>query len=52
MAHLLEIPNPKCRCGAKATVTLYNRYNARCGDYCARCGKAEVKRLTAEEWTK
>ncbi len=52
MAHLREIPKPKCRCGAKATVTLYNRYNAACGDYCARCGKAEAKRLTEQETPK
>ena len=39
MAYLKEIVFPRCPCKKKATVTLFNRFNAPVGDYCGPCGK-------------
>jgi hypothetical protein len=45
MAYSIEISKPKCRCGKRATVQVFNRYNALVGNFCKKCGEAKVKEL-------
>jgi hypothetical protein len=49
MAYLRKLERPKCCCGKPATVELINRYNASCGQYCARCGARAHKQLCESE---
>jgi hypothetical protein len=47
--HTRSIENKCKHCGARATVELYNRYNAPSGYFCKKCGEKEAKRLEAWE---
>ena len=43
MSHLRPISKPKCPCGKRASVRLFNRYNSELGAYCSSCGKRELR---------
>lgn len=48
-AYLTEIWKPRCPlCQKPATVTVFNRYNARVGTYCLRHGTETVAKLNKE----
>jgi hypothetical protein len=50
MAYLKDISSYACQgCGGKATVELYNRYNALVARYCRKCGTQREKGLSAQE---
>lgn len=52
MAHLRPIPQRRCSsaaCGRKATVELYNRFNASCGFYCGPHGREAERELQGRE---
>lgn len=49
MAYTKEIPIWICKCNRKATVTVFNRYNANLGNYCKRHGNELVKELKKTE---
>lgn len=49
MAHLREIVRQKCTCGKYATVILYNKFNAACGNYCKRCGNVALEKLVGKK---
>jgi hypothetical protein len=43
-------PPPTCgRCGKKATMEVFNRYNARAGTFCAKCGPMMLESLRRAE---
>jgi hypothetical protein len=52
VAILVEIPRRKCQrpgCVRPATVTLFNRANVWCGDFCYKCGVRAERDLQARE---
>lgn len=46
MAYLKSIEH-KCPCGKRATVEVFNNFNAPCGTYCKTCGERYVRELKA-----
>lgn len=48
-AHTREIGRQCQRCGKRATVEVFNTYNASQGYYCAKHGDSEVARLNTPE---
>ena len=49
MAHRREIYTPRCDCGKKATVEVFDVRNEPYGPRCTPCGARLVKCLNAEE---
>ena len=49
MAYVREIPQPRCKCGKVAKLTVVNRVNAPQGDYCRACAARELSALQRHE---
>lgn len=50
MAYTSPVEKPNCfNCSKKATIYVYNRFNARNGAYCTKCGEKYCKELNLRE---
>jgi hypothetical protein len=49
MAHLVKIVTPRCGCGKRAAVEVYNSWNARMGVFCAPCGNQKLREIQRSE---
>lgn len=48
MAHMQNLGVRKCKCGSRATVVVFNRFNSGV-QYCRPCGKRQLAILKASE---
>lgn len=44
-AYSIPLDTPKCYCGKKAKVQVFNTWNASVGFYCGPCGRRKVEEL-------